>query len=206
MTGTAAATEDADEEADSQKISKFEKLIDSITVTDSKAEVKDRPKSAEEAEIKISANGESVTLTSQKVVNQINEGIESGYWSVKESAGKLAVDLTEKGRSRFFKNDDDSLERESHCDGESGAEGDFLYLDDDATDSIQWGAVLSAGVFTIASAIVSVVSSLVLSPIVFAAAAVLATVSAAYIGITNEGCGIKIDTEDNSVSAQHCDC
>jgi len=80
------------------------------------------------------------------------------------------------------------------------------YLDDDAVDEIQWGSALSAGTFTIATAIAAYFGATALAPIMMAIAAVLATVTTIYIGLTNEGCGIKIGTDSETVSSQHCDC
>ncbi|WP_222917069.1 hypothetical protein [Natrinema sp. SYSU A 869] len=139
----------------------------------------------------------------------MNKGVEKGYWKIKESAGELDVDLTEKGRSRFLKSGNNRRRRvqaQSHCDGKVGISDDVGYLDDDAVDSIQWGAVLSAGTFTIATVIAAYFAATALAPVVMAVAAVLATTTAIYIGLTNEGCGIEIRSDLEIISSQHCDC
>lgn len=204
MTGTAVAAKDKKKTVDSEIVGKFEELMDSITIVNGKAKVKNPGNSQEKVEV--SANGKSLKFTAKKIVKQINEGVKDGYWKIKKIGGELNIDLTEEGRSQFLKDGDEGFQTLSHCDGQSGPDGDFLYLDDDDVDSIQWGSVLSFGVFSIASAIAGVIAGIGLITIVLAAAAVLATVSAAYIAITNEGCGIKIDTVNDTVSSQHCDC
>lgn len=220
MAGSAAAAKDKDKKAiGNQKVSEFEKLTDSITVTNGKAKAKGRVnalgkekakrRTSGKEKVEISANGKSLTFTAQKIAKQMNKGVEKGYWKIKESAGELDVDLTEKGRSRFLKSGNNRrgwFQIQNHCDGKAGTSGDILFINDDAVDEIQWGALLSGGVFTIATAIAGAIAGVTLGAIVLAAAAVLATLSAGYIAITNEGCGIKVDTEQNSVSSQHCDC
>ncbi|MBZ6496638.1 hypothetical protein [Natrinema longum] len=218
MAGSAAAAKDK-KAIGNQKSNKFEKLTDSITVANGKAKVKGQAnalgkekakrRTSGKEKVEISANGKSLTFTVQKIVKQMNKGVEKGYWKIKESAGELDIDLTEKGRSEFFKSDNNrqgEVRIQSHCNGKSEINGDVAYLGDDAVDEIQWGSVLTAGTFTIATAIAAYFGATALAPVVMAAAAVLATVTAAYIGLTNEGCGIKIGTDSDVVSSQHCDC
>jgi len=207
VTGTAAAAGDTDKKAvDSQKNSKFKKLLDSITVTNGKAKLKPRAKSSEDKKVEISANRKSLTFTSEKIITQLNNGVEKGYWKIKESAGEIDVDLTKKGRSRFFKDSDDSLQTQSHCNGETKAVGNFLYLDDDIVDQIQWKTFGAGSVVTLAGAIVAAATSLTLAPIIITAAGILIGASATYIAIKNEGCGIKINVDSNKILSQHCDC
>lgn len=212
VAGSAAAAKDK-KATDNQKVSKFKKLTDSIAVANGKAKVKGRVsaqakrRTSGKEKVEISANGKSLTFTAQKIAKQMNEGVEKGFWKIKESAGELDVELTEKGRSRFLKNGNKRKRRVQplkYCPGKAGESGDLFYLDDCDVDSIQWGAVLSGGVFTIAAAIAGVIVGIGIAPIVLTIAAVLATCTAAYIAITNEGCGIKIDPEQDSVSAQRC--
>jgi len=218
MAGSAAAAKDK-KAIGNQKANKFEKLTDSITVANGKAKVKGqvnalgkekaKRRTSGKEKVEISANGKSLAFTAQKIVKQMNKGVEKGYWKIKKSAGELDVDLTEKGRSKFFKSDNNrkgGVQIQSHCNGKSEIDGDVGYLDDDAVDEIQWGSALSAGTFTIATAIAAYFGATALAPIMMAIAAVLATVTTIYIGLTNEGCGIKIGTDSETVSSQHCDC
>jgi len=210
MAGSAAGAKNNDKKAISnQTVRKFEGLINSITVANGKAKVKYWAKLTGKSKVDISVNGRSLTYTAQSIAKEINEGVEKGYWKLKKSAGELSVDLTEKGRRRFYKSGKihkHQFQPLDHCDGKKGVEGDSLFLDDDATDEIQWGSILTGGVFTIAAAIAGVIAATALAPAVLAAAAVLATVTAAYITIKNEGCGIEVDTDSDSVKSQHCDC
>lgn len=205
MTGTAAAKDTDKKAVDSQKNSKLKKLLDSITVTNGKAKLKRRAKSSGDEKVEISANEKSLTFTSEKIITQLNNGVEKGYWKIKESAGKIDVDLTKEGRSRFFRDSDDSLQTQSHCNGETKAVGNFLYLDDDVVDQINWRVAIAGGVTAIAGAIVSV-TPFSLAGLILTAAGILITLSATYIAITNEGCGIKINVDTKTVSSQHCDC
>lgn len=209
MAGTASArgnkrkTKNA---ADSELVSKFEKLTDSITVVNGKAKVEPSVRSEGKGKVEVSANGKSLKFTAKEIVKQINEGVKNGYWKIKESGGELDLDLTEEGLSQFLKDGDKDIGSQSHCNGRNGIDGDTIYLDDNSVDEINWGSALSAGIFTIAAAIAAVLSGVGLIAIVLTAAAVLATVASSYIFKINEGCGIKIDTSNDTVSGQHCDC
>jgi len=110
MAGSAAAAKDK-KAIGNQKANKFEKLTDSITVANGKAKVKGqvnalgkekaKRRTSGKEKVEISANGKSLAFTAQKIVKQMNKGVEKGYWKIKKSAGELDVDLTEKGRSNF---------------------------------------------------------------------------------------------------------
>jgi len=205
----AAAKDDEGKAVGDQIVSKLEELMDSITVANGKAKVKHQAKSTGKKKVQIAVNGESLTFTARRISKQINNGVDRGNWRITESAGELSVDLTDKGRRRFFTSVQTHGQQGgalNHCDGKKGIYGDSIMLDDDAVDSIQWGAILSGGVFTIAAAIAGAIAATAMLPIVLAAAAVLATVSAGYIALTNEGCGIEVETDSETVSSQHCDC
>lgn len=182
-------------------------LIDAIIIANGKAKVKRWAEDSSRGEITFSLpGGESVTYTAKEFADHINEGVRKGFWTVRKHAGELDFILTDKGREFFSNYSERRVQALSHCGGRNEIDGGIVYIDDSSWEEMVLGAAASGGVFEIAAAIVAVISSASLVPVVFAAAGAIAAIGALGLQQINEGCGVKINTHTNSVSAQHCDC
>ncbi|WP_162991490.1 hypothetical protein [Halostella salina] len=151
-------------------------------------------------------SGESITYTAMDLAEDINRAVEMGFMIVRDGPSGLQFDLTARGQQLISGVQDTPVKVSDHCDGKNKIEGDTIYLDDDSVDELVMGGTLSGGVFTVAGTIVGLLTTATLGPIVFAAAGVLIGVGATGVNLENDGCGIKIDTNSNSLSSQHCDC
>lgn len=202
-----AAAEGGQTSQDSRQGVSIKALPNAITVANGKAKVKGWARSSKKAEVTVDTeNGSSTTYTATDFAEDINAAINKGLMLVRDGPTGLEFDLTAKGRRLIGRFQDTPFEPHDHCDGKSVKQGDTIYLDDDAVDELVVGGTLGAGVFTVAAAIVGYLTAATLGPILFVAAGVLIGAGATSINLENDGCGIKIDTDSNSISSQHCDC
>lgn len=183
-------------------------LSDSITIVNGNAKVKRWASYRGKTEITVSAQSDqSAKYTARDFAEDINRGIEKGFWTLKRRAGELTFELTEKGRQLIseYQRRNNRLEAQD-CGGKNRYEDGVFYFDSGSLDEIVLGIQGGAGIFTIASIIVGALTTATIGPAIFAIAAVLIGLGGTSLGQIDNGCGIKIIQATNEVKPQDCDC
>lgn len=188
---------------------KTKKLTEAITISNGKAKVKGWARNPGKAEISLKTqSGESASYSARDLAENINQGVENGYWTVKKTDGELNFDLTEKWHDLVneYKRGDSPIQLQN-CDGRNTIEDGVYYFDDTSFDEIQSGIRGAGTVTAIAGIIVGAITTATLGPAVFAIAGLLVAFGAGELGQLNEGCGIKVDPDaSNEVQSQDCNC
>lgn len=213
--GAASSPDDDDDDWDSG-------LGDDITIEDGKAvPTEDGTQAVSTVAVANAAEGEDTdTYQVQDFAAHINEGVEAGIWSAAKRGGEITLKLTYKGRA-YFQRIDTYLERKfgndrystahHNCNGVNKKDGNVTYLNDDAADTIQQTLLASGTVMTVAGILIGLVGGLTTGPfgiVTGAAVGIAGALTAAggsYIGLKNEGCGIKV-VGGTDVRTQECDC
>lgn len=205
FSGPATASKSGKEKSKSKSLN-IKSLSDAITVTNGKAKVSGWARSPAKGEFTVTTqSGESTTYGVREFAEDINQGVKNGSWTVHDRAGELSFDLTERGRQLIRKESSDPIETLG-CGNRNKVVGDTIYIGSDSVDDLVMGLAGGSGIFTLAGVIAGAVAGLTLGPIVFAAAGILLGLGATALSLEDDGCGIKIDTNTNSVSPQTCRC